>query len=50
MAELWATEDLPGTAWDETQQKNPPRDPDLTGQHLDPDQPVTLLTPSPEYL
>lgn len=50
MAELWATEDLPGTAWDETQQQNPPTDPDLTGQHLTSSKPVTLLTPSPEYL
>ena len=50
MAELRATEDLPGVAWDETQQKTPPRDPDLANQHLDPERTVTLLTPSPEYL
>ena len=50
MAELWATEELPGVAWDGLQQKNPPRDPDLAGQHLTSSKTVILLTPSPEYL
>lgn len=42
MTEYWTTEELPGTTWDETQQPNPPSDPDLTGQHLN-DRPMTLV-------
>lgn len=41
--EYWATEELPGHAWDETrQQQSPPTDPDLAGQHVN-DRPMTLI-------
>ncbi|MFI5473170.1 hypothetical protein ACIA6D_23385 [Streptomyces cacaoi] len=40
--EYWATEELPGIAWDETQQPNPPTDPDLANQGIT-NQPITLV-------
>ena len=50
MAELWATEDLPGHAWTEPPDDTP--DPDLWGQAITywQTKTMTTLTPSPEYL
>lgn len=51
MAELWATEDLPGLAWDDEPDPGP-NDADLWGQAITywQTKTMTTLTPSPEYL
>jgi hypothetical protein len=40
----WTTDELPGIAWDDEQQLNPPTDPDLWGQGLTAYQQHTLTT------
>lgn len=51
MAELWATNELPGVAWNDEPPDNTP-DPDLWGQAVTywQTKTMTTLTPSPEYL
>ncbi|MEH0552544.1 hypothetical protein [Streptomyces sp. B21-101] len=44
MTEYWTTDELPGIRWDETQQPNPPTDPDLWGQGLTAFEQHTLTT------
>lgn len=50
MAELWATEELPGHAWHKPPDDTP--DADLWGQAITywQTKTMTTITPSPEYL